>query len=55
VEFLRRHDCHYAQGKLFGEPCTAEELLALMARQAAGSPPFAELISQTDSLASRLA
>ena len=55
VEFLRRHDCHYAQGKLFGEPCTAEELLALLARQAAGAPPFAELIAQTDSLASRLA
>src|SRR5262249_15211219 len=55
VEFLRRYGCHYAQGKLFGEPCTAAELLALLARQAGGAPPYAELIAQTNSLASRLA
>jgi diguanylate cyclase (GGDEF)-like protein/PAS domain S-box-containing protein len=55
VEFLRKHNCHYAQGKLFGEPCTAEELLALLARQADGQPPYGDLLSQTDGLASRLA
>jgi diguanylate cyclase (GGDEF)-like protein/PAS domain S-box-containing protein len=55
VEFLRKHNCHYAQGKLFGEPCTVEELLALLARQADGHPPYGDLLSQTDALASRLA
>jgi len=44
LEFLRGNHCHFAQGKLFGEPCTAEELLALLARQAAGTPPFAHLL-----------
>ncbi len=44
LEFLRSHHCHFGQGKLFGEPMTAEELLALLARQAAGSPPFAHLL-----------
>jgi diguanylate cyclase (GGDEF)-like protein/PAS domain S-box-containing protein len=55
LEFLRRHNCHYAQGKLFGEPCTSEELLALLARQASGTPPFGHLLSATDSLNSRSA
>ena len=26
IEFLRAHNCHFAQGRLFGEPLTAEEL-----------------------------
>jgi EAL domain-containing protein (putative c-di-GMP-specific phosphodiesterase class I) len=55
VEFLSKHNCHYAQGKLFGEPCTAEELLVLLTRQANGTPPFAELLPRPDGLASRLA
>jgi diguanylate cyclase (GGDEF)-like protein/PAS domain S-box-containing protein len=55
LEFLRRHDCHYAQGRLFGEPCTSEELLALLARQANGTPPFAHLLPASDSLNSRSA
>jgi len=37
LDFLRRNACHYAQGKLFGEPCTAEDLLALLMRQASGT------------------
>jgi diguanylate cyclase (GGDEF)-like protein/PAS domain S-box-containing protein len=44
LEFLRNHNCHFGQGKLFGEPCTAEELLALLARQATGPAPFARLL-----------
>ncbi len=44
LEFLRGHHCHFGQGKLFGEPFAVEELLALLARQAAGSPPFAHLL-----------
>ncbi len=44
LEFLRNHQCLFGQGKLFGEPMTAEELLVLLARQAAGTPPFAHLL-----------
>ncbi|MEP7243064.1 MAG: EAL domain-containing protein [Gammaproteobacteria bacterium] len=55
LEFLLRHNCHYAQGKLFGEPCASEELLALLARQAGGTAPFGHLLTNTDSLSSRSA
>jgi EAL domain-containing protein (putative c-di-GMP-specific phosphodiesterase class I) len=44
LEFLCQHDCHFGQGKLFGEPCTAEDLLAMLKRQTAGTPPFAHLM-----------
>ena len=55
LEFLRRHDCHYAQGRLFGEPCSSEDLLALLSRQSNGTPPFAHLLPASDSLNSRSA
>jgi len=55
LEFLRRHACHYAQGKLFGEPCTAEDLLALLLRQASGTAPFGHLLTHADELSSRSA
>jgi len=55
LDFLRRNSCHYAQGKLFGEPCTAEDLLALLMRQASGTAPFAHLLHHADELASRSA
>ena len=55
LDFLRRHACHYAQGKLFGEPCTAEDLLTLLMRQAGGTAPFAHLLHNADELASRSA
>jgi diguanylate cyclase (GGDEF)-like protein/PAS domain S-box-containing protein len=55
LDFLRRNACHYAQGKLFGEPCTAEDLLALLMRQAGGTAPFAHLLHHADELASRSA
>jgi diguanylate cyclase (GGDEF)-like protein/PAS domain S-box-containing protein len=59
LEFLLRHHCHFAQGKLFGEPCTSEELQALLSRQASGTPPFAHLLAanapNTESLTSRSA
>jgi len=47
VAFLRDHGCYYGQGRLFGEPCTAEELLALLSQQANGTPPFAHVIPST--------
>src|SRR5450631_2773876 len=55
LEFLRKHNCQYGQGKIFGEPCTAEDLLALMKRQAAGTLPFAHLLPQAEGLSSRSA
>jgi EAL domain-containing protein (putative c-di-GMP-specific phosphodiesterase class I) len=55
LEFLRKHNCHYGQGKLFGEPCSADELLSLLARQASGTSPFSHLVPRTDSIVSRSA
>jgi hypothetical protein len=56
LEFLRRNACLYAQGRLFGEPCSVEELLALLATQAAGgAAPFAHLLRKADEAASRSA
>jgi EAL domain-containing protein (putative c-di-GMP-specific phosphodiesterase class I) len=55
LDFLRRNACHYAQGKLFGEPCAAEDLLALLLRQAAGTAPFGHLLRHADELTSRSA
>jgi diguanylate cyclase (GGDEF)-like protein/PAS domain S-box-containing protein len=51
LEFLRRNGCHYAQGRLFGEPCTAEELLALLQRQSSSGPAFMRYTQQTVALA----
>jgi diguanylate cyclase (GGDEF)-like protein/PAS domain S-box-containing protein len=36
LQFLRNHGCYYAQGRLFGEPMVADELLALLAEQNSG-------------------
>jgi EAL domain-containing protein (putative c-di-GMP-specific phosphodiesterase class I) len=44
LEFLRNHNCIFGQGRLFGDPCAAEDLLALFARQANGTAPFAYLL-----------
>jgi diguanylate cyclase (GGDEF)-like protein/PAS domain S-box-containing protein len=54
LNFLRRHHCGFAQGKLFGEPVTLEELRLLLARQQESGPAFAGLIAQasnTDKIA----
>jgi diguanylate cyclase (GGDEF)-like protein/PAS domain S-box-containing protein len=51
LEFLRQNACLYAQGRLFGEPCTAAELLALLTRQAAGTLPFAHLLRRSEEAA----
>jgi EAL domain-containing protein (putative c-di-GMP-specific phosphodiesterase class I) len=52
LDFLRRNACHFAQGKLFGEPCSAAELLALLTRQAAGTAPYGHLLRQVEDTAS---
>ncbi len=41
LNFLRDRGCHYVQGRLFGEPLTAEDLLALLESQARGVYPYA--------------
>jgi diguanylate cyclase (GGDEF)-like protein/PAS domain S-box-containing protein len=46
LAFLRRHHCGFAQGKLFGEPVTLEELRLLLARQQETGPAFASLIAE---------
>jgi diguanylate cyclase (GGDEF)-like protein/PAS domain S-box-containing protein len=43
LAYLRGVNCHYAQGRLFGEPCTAEALGSLLLAQETGKPPFAAL------------
>jgi len=55
LEFLRSNACHFGQGRLFGEPCTAEDLLALLTRQAAGAAPFAHLLHRVEAATSRSA
>jgi diguanylate cyclase len=55
LDFLRRNSCHFAQGKLFGEPCSAAELLALLTRQAAGTTPFGHLLRHSEDASSRSA
>ncbi|HKD54198.1 MAG TPA: EAL domain-containing protein [Steroidobacteraceae bacterium] len=55
LQFLRANACHYGQGRLFGEPCSADELLALLAAQAGGPAPFAHLLRDSDEAASRSA
>src|SRR6202790_2223484 len=36
LEFLRKHGCYYAQGRLFGDAMEAKKLLAILAAQAGG-------------------
>jgi EAL domain-containing protein (putative c-di-GMP-specific phosphodiesterase class I) len=56
LQFLRINGCHYGQGRLFGDPCTVDELLRLLATQAAGgAAPFAHLLREGDETASRSA
>jgi diguanylate cyclase (GGDEF)-like protein/PAS domain S-box-containing protein len=55
LQFLRSNSCNYGQGRLFGEPCTAEDLRALHATQASGTIPFAHLLRDADEAASRSA
>jgi diguanylate cyclase (GGDEF)-like protein/PAS domain S-box-containing protein len=55
LDFLRANSCNYGQGRLFGEPCTADDLLALLGTQAEGNAPFAHLLRQGGAAAPRSA
>ena len=55
LEFLRSSGCNYGQGRLFGEPCTAQDLLALLAHQAQGPAPFGHLLRASIEAAPRSA
>ena len=43
LEFLRRHGCFYAQGRLFGDAMEAKKLLAILSSQADGCAHHAAL------------
>jgi len=43
LEFLRRHGCFYAQGRLFGDAMEADKMLAILSSQAAGVAHHAAL------------
>jgi diguanylate cyclase (GGDEF)-like protein/PAS domain S-box-containing protein len=43
LEFLRKHGCFFAQGRLFGDAIEADKLLAILAGQAGGLPHHAAL------------
>ena len=47
LEFLRKHGCYYAQGRLFGDAMEAKKLLAILADQAQGLPHHAALCAPT--------
>jgi EAL domain-containing protein (putative c-di-GMP-specific phosphodiesterase class I) len=40
LDFLRSRDCHYGQGRLFGEPMSAEDFLKLLIAQSRGEPNY---------------
>ncbi|HME40019.1 MAG TPA: EAL domain-containing protein [Steroidobacteraceae bacterium] len=43
LEFLRKHGCYYAQGRLFGDAMEAGKLLGILASQSGGLPHHAAL------------
>jgi diguanylate cyclase (GGDEF)-like protein len=47
LEFLRKHGCYYAQGRLFGDAMEARKLLAILAAQEHGLPHHAALCAPT--------
>jgi diguanylate cyclase (GGDEF)-like protein/PAS domain S-box-containing protein len=47
LEFLRKHGCYYAQGRLFGDAMEAGKLLEILSSQAGGAPHHAALCVPT--------
>jgi len=47
LEFLRKHGCYYAQGRLFGDAMEAGKLLEILSSQVGGAPHHAALCVST--------
>jgi EAL domain-containing protein (putative c-di-GMP-specific phosphodiesterase class I) len=47
LEFLRKHGCFYAQGRLFGDAMEAKKLLAILSAQEHGAPHHTALCAPT--------
>jgi diguanylate cyclase (GGDEF)-like protein/PAS domain S-box-containing protein len=47
LEFLRKHGCYYAQGRLFGDAMEASKMLAILTAQAGGAAHHATLCVPT--------
>jgi diguanylate cyclase (GGDEF)-like protein/PAS domain S-box-containing protein len=47
LEFLRRHGCYYAQGRLFGDAMEAGKMLGILSGQVGGAPHHATLCVPT--------
>jgi diguanylate cyclase (GGDEF)-like protein/PAS domain S-box-containing protein len=47
LEFLRKHGCYFAQGRLFGDAMEARKLLGIFASQVQGRPYHAPLCAPT--------
>ncbi len=45
LEFLRSRDCHYGQGRLFGEPMAATDFLDLLLSQGKGEPGYGRVLT----------
>jgi diguanylate cyclase (GGDEF)-like protein/PAS domain S-box-containing protein len=45
LDFLRKHDCDYAQGHLFGDPVTADEFGTLLVAESEGSGKYRALFA----------
>ncbi len=45
LEFLRKYQCHFAQGRLLGDAVSADELLALLVAQEAGNSNIVKLFA----------
>lgn len=45
LKFLRSRDCHFAQGRLFGDAMSSEEFLAILVAQQAGSSNIVKLFA----------
>jgi diguanylate cyclase (GGDEF)-like protein/PAS domain S-box-containing protein len=43
LEFLRKHGCYYAQGRLFGDAMEAGKMLGILSAQVGGAPHHAAL------------
>ena len=46
LDFLRSRDCHYGQGRLFGEPMTAGDFLALLLAQGRGESNYGAMFAE---------